>query len=101
MPIKALSYKNNSYIHTTPSRKTEQRSNAGQRGYDNNWRKARKHYLSMHPLCIDCKNNNLYTSATEIHHTYKAKEYKSLFYDDSLWMPLCKSCHSSRTARGE
>ena len=60
------------------------------------WRKARVQFLDGHPFCQDCQCN----FSNEIHHTVKS-ENETVFMDQSLWMALCKSCHSSRTKRGE
>ena len=100
MPFKVSTYKVSQTICDNHKKK-ETRKSSYERGYNNAWRSARMHYLKHNPLCYDCKQNNIYTGATEVHHILKASEHPTLFYDDELWMSLCKSCHSSRTARGQ
>lgn len=79
----------------------ENRPNAGERGYDNSWRKVRKHHLLYNPLCVDCLKNGLYTPGNEVHHIHKLADYPHLRDDPNNLMTLCKSCHSIRTSRGE
>jgi len=77
------------------------RGNSSERGYSSKWQQARKGYLAKHPLCSDCDKQGIVKGATEVHHTIKAKDNKEIFWDSSLWLALCHSCHSRRTARGE
>ena len=69
--------------------------------YNGKWRKARLHFLAANPLCEDCKAQGQITAADEVHHSVKHNGSHPLFWEATLWMALCKSCHSKRTAKGE
>lgn len=75
------------------------RGSSTQQGYGARWRKFRKMALAREPLCRDCKKAGRLTRATEVHHIKKRSEGGEDSYDNV--MCLCKSCHSTRTARGE
>jgi 5-methylcytosine-specific restriction protein A len=72
------------------------RGSSRERGYDRNWERFRKWYLARHPLCVDCG-----LLANEVHHVRKVKTNPGLKLSESNVMPLCKDCHTKRTARGE
>jgi len=55
------------------------------------WRKIRNIYLRKYPLCIECGNQ-----ATEVDHIIPVKLGGSNI--ESNLQPLCKSCHSRKTA---
>ncbi len=74
-----------------------QRGTAAQRGYDSKWQKARKGFLSKHPLCIKCQEQSKVTPAEVVDHIIPHKGDKKLFWDRSNWQPLCNSCHSKKT----
>ena len=67
--------------------------------YDRRWQKVRAAYLAKHPLCYDCQRAGRLTPATDVHHIIKPGD-GGTDRDDNL-LGLCKSCHSSRTAKGE
>ena len=77
------------------------RGSARQRGYDRNWERLRKLVLRKDPLCHDCLSVGRLTSASEVHHIKKVREYPALRLVKSNLMCLCKACHSFRTGRGE
>ncbi len=79
----------------------EQRPTAAQRGYDSRWQKARAGWLRSHPLCADPagSHQNQVVLATDIDHIVPHKGDKALFWDSSNWQGLCKSCHSTKTAK--
>ena len=54
---------------------------------------------TTNPLCADCLDIGLFVPATEVHHLTSRSRGGELLSDDLL--PLCKSDHSIRTARGE
>lgn len=60
--------------------------------YGKAWRVIRKRYISEHPLCEKCLEENRMTKAEHVHHI------KSLSLggtnDEENLMSLCKSCHS-------
>src|SRR5581483_5048923 len=81
---------------------TDQRPSSYKRGYTKRWAKVRAEYLQRHPLCADCLLfYGLTRPAQEVHHTTKHQGEESILFDESAFRPLCKQCHSARTARGE
>ena len=78
----------------------EVRSAAG-RGYDSQWRKARKAFLQAHPLCVECMKEGRYVKATDVDHIVPHRGDMKLFWDRSNWQPLCKQCHNKKTGRGD
>jgi len=74
-----------------------ERTSASRRGYDSRWRKARKIFLSKHPLCVECLKNNIITAAEVVDHIKPHRGDKKLFWDESNWQSLCKRCHDSKT----
>ena len=77
------------------------RGHAAARGYDYQWQKFRKQYLTYHPLCLDCQAIGIVAGATDVHHVRKLRDQPDAKYDDENLMPLCSLHHDQRTARGE
>ena len=77
------------------------RGTSDQRGYDRAWRRFRLGVLQTAPLCADCHKRGNLTAATEVHHIVKLRDRPDLKLDPANVMPLCRPCHSSRTANGE
>ncbi|MNY21286.1 HNH endonuclease [compost metagenome] len=75
-----------------------QRGTATERGYNSQWRKARKGFLLKHPLCKHCRDRDRLTEATVVDHIIPHKGDKELFWDRQNWQPLCKKCHDIKTA---
>lgn len=69
-----------------------------ERGYTNTWLRASKTFLTQHPLCIKCQEQNRITPATEVDHIIPHKGDKKLFWDQNNWQALCHECHSRKTA---
>lgn len=94
MPVrpKGLKAKTVQANRVEPERKT-----AYARGYNSKWRKARALFLQQHPLCVHCEKENRITPATDLDHIIPHKGDMSLFWDQTNWQPLCKSCHSRKT----
>lgn len=77
----------------------EHRGTATERGYNSRWRKARLTYLRQHPLCVHCEREGRVTAATDVDHITPHRGDQELFWDAANnWQPLCKSCHSRKTA---
>ena len=78
-----------------------ERDSASKRGYNSRWQKARAAYLKAHPLCVLCmeKHPPEYTKATVVDHIKAHRMDPKLFWDQSNWRALCKSCHDKKTAR--
>lgn len=82
----------------------EDRPSASRRGYDRKWGKTRERKKRENPLnalCADCLEVGRTREAKEFHHIEKAVDCPERFHDTSNILPLCKSCHSTRTGRGE
>ncbi len=56
------------------------------------YRRRRKIFMQNHPLC-PCGE-----LATDLDHIVPHKGDRKLFFDESNWQALCKSCHSRKTA---
>ncbi len=78
-------------------KKTYGRRSAKERGYDSRWRIARKRFLKENPLCLECIKDNRLVEATVVDHIIPHRGDKSLFWDESNWQALCKSCHDRKT----
>ena len=72
---------------------------SSRRGYDQRWQKARKRFLSAHPLCAECQRQNppRYVKATVVDHVVPHRGDPVLFWDEGNWQPLCKPCHDRKT----
>ena len=88
-------------VHRRASMKTfdATRGNSGARGYGVKWRKARLTYLNSHPLCVACLKQDRVVAATEVDHIVPHRGDMRAFWKSGNWQSLCKSCHSSKTAR--
>lgn len=76
---------------------TGERPGAGKRGYNKRWQKARKRFLSLHPLCEICGKEGRLTEATVVDHITPHRGEPVLFWDEANWQSLCKSCHDKKT----
>lgn len=75
------------------------RPSASKRGYGARWRRYRKYFLTIHPLCVICKKQNMITSATVVDHIIPHKGDMKLFWDKTNHQGLCKCHHDTKTAR--
>ncbi len=64
--------------------------------YDYQWKKARKRYVSTHPVCEMCLLEKKITLVEEVHHILPLDHGGT--HDSLNLMSLCKSCHSRITA---
>ena len=69
--------------------------------YGRKWRKARKIYLSLNPLCKFCEQEGIIRPAMEVDHIERHKGDPQLFWDESNWQGLCTFHHQSTKARME
>lgn len=76
-----------------------QRGGSSARGYGSAWQRARARFLREQPLCVACGERHVISAATEVDHIVPHRGDMSLFWQESNWQPLCKSCHSAKTAR--
>jgi 5-methylcytosine-specific restriction protein A len=82
----------------------QERPNAYARGYDRQWQRAREGFLRQHPLCEceDCQGGKLrVTPANVVDHIVPHKGDKGLFWDESNWQAMGKSCHDRKTRADE
>ncbi|MDX1489723.1 MAG: HNH endonuclease signature motif containing protein [Pseudohongiellaceae bacterium] len=86
---------------TTPKTlyKRSARATSAGRGYGYRWQKERSLYLQANPLCVRCEDEGRVCAATDLDHIIPHKGDMSLFWDKSNWQGLCRSHHSSKTAR--
>ena len=77
----------------------EERRSATKQGYGAAWRQARKRYLLLHPLCVNCLKEGRYVKATDVDHITPHRGDRALFWDESNWQALCHRCHSRKTRR--
>ena len=76
----------------------QRRGSAYSRGYDSRWRRARLMYLRRHPLCRYHEQKGLHVAATVVDHVIPHKGDDGLFWDETNWQALCKTCHDVKTA---
>ena len=76
-----------------------ERTTAAKRGYSYKWQQARLGFLAKHPMCAECAKRGLVTEATAVDHIIPHGGDKARFWDSSNWQPICKPCHSKKTAK--
>ncbi len=76
----------------------QRRGSAARRGYDAGWRAARRRYLILHPLCVECERVGRLTAAAVVDHVVPHKGNASLFWDETNWQALCEHHHAVKTA---
>ncbi len=87
-----------------PCHKIRQRANDEKRNplknslYNARWRRARKMYLAMHPLCAQHDKDGEVVAASVVDHIIPHRGDWVLFWDETNWQPLCKPCHDTKTA---
>ena len=74
------------------------RETAVRRGYTHRWNKARKVFLSAHPLCAYCLKEGRTVQARVVDHIIPHRGDDNLFWDESNWQPLCVGCHNRKSA---
>lgn len=68
------------------------------RVYGGRWQRVRSEFIKANPLCAHCRDRGRFTMAQEVDHITPHKGDMELFWDAGNWQPLCKSCHSRKTA---
>lgn len=88
--------------HKPVQRVTERHGDAQQaalkRLYGYAWQKASKAFLAENPLCTTCSEAGKLVAAAEVDHIKPHRGNRTMFWDKSNWQPLCKPCHSRKTA---
>lgn len=65
------------------------------------WKRLRNTFISLHPLCQFCLDNDKVEPATEVHHAVpflrgsNDDERWQLFLDEKNLIPLCSKCHTA------
>ena len=72
-----------------------------ERGYGYRWQKARERFLRSNPLCVYCKVKGRVEVATVVDHIIPHRGDQDIFWDESQWQALCKSCHDSTKQKEE
>ena len=67
------------------------------KGYNSRWNKVRIRYLKLYPLCVYCQREGRLTKATVVDHISPHRGDQELFWNQSNWQSLCKSCHDRKT----
>lgn len=75
------------------------RKSASSRGYNSGWRKMRARFLQQpeNVFCVECMKRGVLTRATVVDHIIPHRGDQELFWDQSNWQALCKSCHDRKT----
>ena len=72
-----------------------------ERGYGYRWQKARERFLRSNPLCVYCKAKGRVEVANVVDHIVPHRGNQEIFWDESQWQALCKSCHDSTKQKEE
>lgn len=74
------------------------RPNARQRGYDHNWEKEAKAFLTLpgNQHCVRCRAN-----ATVVDHIVSIRQAPHRRMDRTNWQPMCRPCNSRKNVRQE
>lgn len=77
---------------------TEHRASSARRGYDQVWRGLRSRFLRQHPACATpgCSR-----ASAEVDHIQPVRAHPELRLAWANLRPLCKACHSRRTAQDQ
>ena len=62
------------------------------------WRKYRRIYLALHPLCRMCEAEGTITQALMVDHIVTMNKGGDPWEDDNL-QPLCNKCHAKKSSK--
>ena len=65
------------------------------------WLRLRAQVLRAEPFCRHCRQQGVNTVATDIDHIVRHAGDRVRFWDVTNLQPMCKACHSAKTARGQ
>ncbi len=85
--------------HARVFRSAEHRKEAARLYRTGQWQVLRRQLLTQQPFCTECMKAGKYTLANEVDHIVPHRNNERLFYDPSNLQPLCRPCHSTKTAR--
>lgn len=71
-----------------------------ERGYDNRWLRASKHFIKG-KVCVICEKNGIVKMAECTDHITPHKGDMKLFWDRNNWQPLCLSCNTQKAIKEE
>lgn len=74
-----------------------ERPSAAKRGYGSKWQRVSKVYLRKNPMCVKCKANGRFVTATVVDHIVPHRGDSVLMWSESNWQALCKHCHDVKT----
>ena len=72
----------------------ERKDGQDKRYWTHKWKKARKAFLSTHPICSDCGH-----FANTVDHIEPVKLGTFDFYDSCNWQTLCTHCHAVKSGK--
>ena len=79
----------------------EQRGTRSEQGYTNEWGRARKRFLQLHPLCVLCERRRRIVPANVVDHIQPHRSDQRLFWDEANWQALCAPCHDGPKKRAD
>ena len=77
------------------------RESAAKRGYGRRWQETARAFLAKHTECVECRRHGRLAVSEVVDHVIPHRGDMQIFWRRSNWQALCKSCHDSKTARGE
>lgn len=63
--------------------------------YGPRWRRLRADYLRRNPICVEHRRLGFVVVANIVDHKIPHKGDQVLFWSESNWQALCKTCHDS------
>ena len=88
---------------TTSASWRKDKGSSSERGYTWAWTKARRVFLTSHPLCVMClaMKPSRVTVANVVDHITPHQGDQALFWDEANWQALCAPHHNGEKAEQE
>lgn len=88
------------HVHLARKQVDRDRGGSSKRLYDYRWQKARRQFLTEHPLCEcdECFGTGRVMASGVVDHKIPHKGDPVLFWDQSNWCAMSKLCHDKKTA---